>query len=259
MAQTETGGPSFGEARFALKPGPIALTLLLAVAIPFLSLATVEFAKSIVKLPERPQMLWMTYYYHHIAQLGYALLAIYLLRLIRPDDYGLHRPEGKSYLGVAILCGLLFGAIMTAVDYWPEIAAAKPPGGDQPIPLTWLNIVGWFTYQGVFAGISNEVFFRGLLLTFLTQRMPGRIAWGGFAMNGAGLVVAVIYALSYSETFLSRPFLVALGQLVYAFAFGVVYAVWREKSRSVLPSIVGQNVSNALETIFIFVMEAAWR
>lgn len=259
MEQTEERATALTDKPFELKPVPILLALLMAAGIPFLSLVTVEFAKLLVKLPERPLMPWIALCYGHAVQFGYALLAIYWLGRRRIEDFGLRRPvpNWKAYALPAVLWGLFFGALMALVDYCPQIVALKPPS-DQPYPLTWFNILGWFFFTIVFAGPSNEVLFRGLLVTYLARRMPGRVSYRGYAMNGAGVVASFIYALSYSESLLTKPFSVALGQMLYALAFGVIAAYWLEKSKSLLEPVIGANVSGVVETALVFTMVAAW-
>jgi membrane protease YdiL (CAAX protease family) len=259
MEQLDNGAApeSASSQRFRLEVGPIATALLLGIAILLLSALSVDVVEHFTRLPERPQMPWIREFYEHVAQLAYALAAIAIIGKYRPADHGLHRPQGNSYVGAAIGWGLLFGVLMTFVDYWPQILAHKPPA-DKPYPLTVLNIAGWFSFEGVFAGPSEEVLFRGLLVTYLTQAMPGRVSFRGYAMNGAGIVVAVLFALAHFGNFFTEPFLSALGQQFYAVALGVLYAYWFEKSRSLLAPIVGHNVSNVTEYVFIFAMVALW-
>jgi membrane protease YdiL (CAAX protease family) len=88
--------------------------------------------------------------------------------------------------------------------------------------------------------------------------MPGRVRLWGYEMNGAGLVVAAVFALMHAGSFFSDPFWSASGQLVYAFALGVLYAYWLEKSKSVLAPIVGHNVSDLTEYALLFLMVAFW-
>lgn len=243
---------------FKLKAVPILIAVGLGIGILFLSFLSVEIVKLIVKLPERPQMPWIVEYYEHFFLLVYALAAIRIVGNHRPADYGLHLPLGKSYIGAAVAWGLIFGVVMLLVDYWPNILAHKPPS-DKPYPLTAINIAGWLSFEGLFVGPSEEPLFRGLLVTYLAQAMPGRVSWRGYTMNGAGVVVAVLFALAHIFNFLTEPFLSALGQQFYAIAIGIFYAYWFEKSRSLLAPIVGHNISNATEYGLIFALVALWR
>lgn len=43
-----------------------------------------------------------------------------------------------------------------------------------------------------------------------------------------------------------------VGQQIYAFALGVLYAYWLEKSKSIVAPIVGHNVSDVSEYAIVF-------
>ncbi len=240
-----------------LRAWPILFTVLLGLFIPIFSALIVDVVEHFIHLPDRPNMAWQRHYYDHAVQLVLALIAILIFKIFLRADYGLHRPPGKSYVRAAILWGLFFGVLMTAVDYWPQILAHKPPS-DRPYPLTPLNVAGWLSFEGVFVGPSDETLFRGLLVTYLAAAMPGRISLWRFDMNVAGVVVALIFALASFFSFFTEPFAIAFGQQIYAFALGILYAYWFEKSRSLLAPIIGHNVGAVVEYIFIFAMVAAW-
>ncbi|MGB8363331.1 MAG: CPBP family intramembrane glutamic endopeptidase [Rhizomicrobium sp.] len=255
-----SAAPAEGRAiqeRFALKAIPILIAIALGVGILVLSSVTVEIVKLFAKLPERPQMPWIAEFYEHFAMLAYTLLAIRFMRQRYPGDYGLVAPAGRSYIGIAIGWGLFFGAAMMLVDYGPQLLSHKPPA-DQPYPLTAINIAGWFSYQGLVAGPSEEVLLRGLLVTYLILSMPGRVSWRGYTMNGAGIVVAVLVAAPHLGAFFTQAFLSALGRVLYTFAFGVLSAYWLEKSRSLAASVVFHSVGALSEYALIFAVVAAW-
>jgi hypothetical protein len=49
-----------------------------------------------------------------------------------------------------------------------------------------------------------------------------------------------------------------LGQQIYAFALGVLYAYWLEKSQSILAPIVGHNVGDVVEYAILFLWVGAF-
>ncbi|MGD0144487.1 MAG: CPBP family intramembrane glutamic endopeptidase [Rhizomicrobium sp.] len=240
-----------------LRTWPILFTILLGFGIPVLAELIVLIVQHFVDLPDRPANPWMEYYYGHAAQLVLALIAIVIMKGFVKGDYGVHAPRGDSYVGAAIFWGILFGVMMTLVDYWPQIAAHRAPSAP-PYELTPLNVTGWLSFEGIFVGPSEELLFRGLLVTYLASAIPGRISFLRFEMNAAGVIVALIFALAHVYSFVGHPFWIAFGQQFYAFALGVLYAYWFEKSRSLLAPIVGHNVSDLTEFILIFAMVAAW-
>lgn len=198
--------------------------------------------------PTGPTLPWL--YSHHAFQLAFALLAIAVFKRIVPADYGLHRPRAKTYVRPAVLWGAFFGVLMTVVDYAPQLLAHTVPILDYP--LTPANVSGWLFFEGVYVGPTEEIPFRALLVTYLAATMPGRLRLGRFEMNGAGVLVALLFALLHATSFWAEPWPLALGQQVYAFALGVLYAYWLEKSGSVLAPIIGHNVSDVVEYALLF-------
>ena len=116
--------------------------------------------------------------------------------------------------------------------------------------------MGWLFFEGVYVGPTEEVPFRALLVTYLAATMPGRLRLGRFEMNWAGVIVALIFALLHATNFSLRAWPLALGQQLYAFALGVLYAYWLEKSKSVVAPIIGHNVGDALEYALMFLWVA---
>ena len=254
MEQGDTSIAASSDAPFALKPLPILIAILLGLIA--LSAITVDAAEHFLHLVDRPTMRWIDEGYVELAQLFYACVAIYFMQRTHPGDYGLKWPPGKSYVLQALLWGLLFGIVATLTDYAPLLIAHRPPS--QPYGLSPINITGWLTFDGMISSTSDETLLRGLIVTYLTMAMPGRVTYRGYTMNGAGVVVAALYALAHIGNFFLMPFLMALAQIVYLFAQGVLLAYWFEKSGSLLAPFVGRGVTNVVERICLFAMVAAW-
>jgi len=203
-----------------------------------------------------PLLPWL--YSQHFFQTALALIAIALIRLVFPFDAGLRRPPGKSYILPAILWGVFFGVLMTVVDYAPQLLAHKPPPIDGA-DLSSASIGGWLFFEGVYVGPTEEILFRSLLVGYLIAALPGKLRLGRCEMSWAGVIVAAIFALAHAANFFTRPSFAAAGQQIYAFALGVLYAYWFEKSRSIVAPIVGHNVSDVTEYAICFVLIALWR
>jgi membrane protease YdiL (CAAX protease family) len=199
-------------------------------------------------------MPWTVLYFGHTGVLLAALLCIVLLGHGRFREFGFKAPADNRYVHTALLFGVLFGMVMTAADYSHNIIAHLPPDN---FFLTSTNLAGSLTFGGLYAGTVEEILFRGLLMTFLMQRMSGRLRLGRFDVHVAGVIVAVLFSLSHLGSFWTESFRVAASQQAYAFVWGVIYAYWYEKSGSLLPSIIGHNLGNLVEYLFAFLM--AWR
>lgn len=243
------------EPPFRLKIVPLVVVAVLGFALPYLAAYSAFFCARFFHTPSPagPTLPWL--YAHHAFQLVWALIAIAVVKRFVPADYGLHLPKEKSYVGAALLWGVFFGVLMTLVDYAPElIAHTKPALG---YPLSTANVTGWLFFEGVYVGPTEEIPFRALLVTYLAATMPGKLRMGRFSMNWAGVIVAVIFALLHATNFETRHWPMALGQQIYAFALGVLYAYWLEKSRSIVAPIIGHNAGDVVEYAILFAW-VAW-
>jgi membrane protease YdiL (CAAX protease family) len=242
-------------ARLRLKILPLVVVTVMGMGLPYLAAYAAYFSSLLVHTPSPhgPTLPWL--YMQHGVQCLLALLAIAVVRRYVPADYGLHWPREKTYIVPAILWGVAFGVLMTVVDYAPELLAHRKP--DPGFPLTAGNVTGWLFFEGVYVGPTEEIPFRALLVTYLAAAMPGRLRIGRFEMNWAGVIVALIFALLHATNFSTRAWPQALGQQVYAFALGVLYAYWLEKSRSVVAPSIGHNVGDVVEYGLLFAW-VAW-
>lgn len=240
-----------GPPRLRLKLIPLLVTAALALGVPMAGVILTAWTGRLLHLHMQfgANLSWL--YIQHAGQFIVALLVIAILKYrIVPADYGLHWPRGKTYLWPAILWGVFFGVLMTVVDYAPQIfmharihstAAASPA-----------SVWGWIFFEGVYVGPTEEIPFRALLVTYLMATMPGKLRMGRFEMSWAGVIVAAMFALLHATNFATRDWPLALGQQIYAFALGVLYAYWLEKSRSVLASSIGHNVGDVVEYLIAF-------
>jgi hypothetical protein len=198
---------------------------------------------------------WMLYYFGHTGMLTAALVLIYLMSGGHFQKFGLRLPVAKSYVAASFSWGIVFGVIMTIVDYLPDLLRHTAPA----FSLSARNVVGWLSFEGLFAGTAEEILFRGLLVSYLASKISGRVRIGSFDLHIAGVIVALLFCLAHFGSFLDRPFWVALGQQTYAFVWAIFYAYWLEKSGSVLAPIIGHNVGNFIEYCFVFLMVWFWR
>lgn len=228
-----------------LKVLPLLVVAALGFGLPYLAAYAAFFSSRLFHTPSPHGATLPWLYMQHGFQLVFGLIAIAVLKWLVPGDYGLHPPRGKTYIGAAILWGLFFGVLMTVVDYAPHLLAGTKP--DLGFPLNAPNVSGWLFFEGVYVGPTEEIPFRALLVTYLAMTMPGTLRIGRFQMNWAGIIVALIFALLHATNFSLRAWPLALGQQIYAFALGVLYAYWLEKSRSVVAPIIGHNVGDFVE------------
>jgi hypothetical protein len=235
----------------AITPGAaLAVTIAAGAGLPLLAGAAAPFAGRLFGLSIRPGFNLPYLYVQHGLGLALALALIGIARRVVPADYGLHWPRGKTYIPQAAAWGAAFAVIMTLVGFAPEILAGHAPLLDYK--LTPANVSGWLFFEGIYVGPTEEIPFRALLVTFLAAAAPGRVRLGRYEMNQAGVTVAIIFALTHVTSFWTTWWPLALGQQVYAFALGVLYAYWLEKSGSVVAPIVGHNVGDGLAYVIMY-------
>ena len=161
---------SQSEPRFRLKPVPILVTAALGYGLPLVAALCAILCNKIfhTPAPDGPLLPWL--YIHHGFQLLLALAVIAVMKFkLLPADYGLHWPRGDSYIWPAVLWGAFFGALMTVVDYAPQLMAHSKP--DPGFPLTPGDIRGWLFFEGVYVGPTEEIPFRALLVTYLATKI----------------------------------------------------------------------------------------
>jgi uncharacterized protein len=200
---------------------------------------------------------WLALLANHMLMLVTAIALIAWFSRGNFSEYGLLWPKRKRYVSSAIWWGAAFGLLMTVVDYLPQILRHIPPP-DTPA-LTTRSIGAWLFFEGIFVGPTEEIPFRGLLQTFLMQRTSGLIRFWKYEMHVAGVILALLFALAHLSSFWTENFWIALGQQIYAFALGILYAYWREKSGSLLAPIIGHNVSDGIECVLTFLLAWIWR
>lgn len=237
-----------------LKLVPILVVAALGFGLPYLAGYAAFFSSKWLHTPSPHGATLPWLYAQHAFQLIVALIAIAITKRFVPADYGLHLPRGKTYIGAAVLWGLIFGVLMTLVDYAPQLLAGTRP--DLGFPLTGPNVSGWLFFEGVYVGPTEEIPFRALLVTYLAATMPGKLHIGRYNMNWAGVIVALIFALLHAGNFSLRAWPLALGQQIYAFALGVLYAYWLEKSQSIVAPIVGHNIGDVAEYAIVIAWAA---
>lgn len=104
-----------------------------------------------------------------------------------------------------------------------------------PEGVTWLSGVGMFLLGGVAAPIGEELFFRGVLYTFIRER------WGVWpAVSISSLIFAVVHGD------------VAVG--VSALALGVIFALLFEYSRSLWAPVLAHVINNGAKIALLYLL-----
>lgn len=229
---------------------PVVVVLLMAVGIIVLTEILTPYAKDLF-IPETINSYrWAYLHLHHLIQM---FLAMILMLLMGGGyrSYGFNLKSDNLYIWPAIFVGVLFGVIMTLVDHVPTIISGAQITGWE---LTTTNVVGWLSFEWIFAGLSEEIFIRGLMMTYLMTKFSGHVRFFKWDVHVAGVIIAGLFALMHISTFWSGNLIYAIGQQIYAFILGLCYAYFFEKSRSLLSPIISHNISNGVEYVILFIL-----
>jgi membrane protease YdiL (CAAX protease family) len=215
--------------------GPLGLAAALGFGLPWLAARLTDFA------PIHGQLGKL--YLQHGLQALFALGVIVFVRRWAPGDYGIIWPRGRTYIRAALLGGAVY-ALVAAFSV-VAVTGRLPTTG---FPLTPSNVTGWMGFEAIYVGPTEEVLFRGLLIGYLAATVPRCVRLGRFDLSLGGYAAALIFALSH-WAYGGAPFLLALGQQVFAFALGLFYAWLFERSGSVLAPVVAHNAGDGLLTL----------
>lgn len=213
-----------------------------------------EFFTNYAVRPFDPETLreyrWIWLYFHHLFQMVLAIITILILGG-GFKNYGFTLKSKDLYISPAIIVGVMFGIIMTLVDHLPTILIGSKITG---YALNTTNVLGWLSFEWVFAGLSEEIFIRGLMMTFLMKYFDGHVRFFKWDVHIAGVIIAVMFALMHMSSFWSGNLIYAIGQQIYAFILGLCYAYFYEKSGSLFSPILSHNLSNGIEFVILFLL-----
>lgn len=186
---------------------------------------------------------------HHILQGLFALFAILILsRLFKTSlkDFGFNLNECRYAVSLVLRFSLFWfflqGSIGVLMMVFGDTSAAFQ------FPLTARNFGGYFAFQILLSGTSEEVLFRALVMSpiFIIGKRAG-LPEKSSALLAGGIATLIFMLAHINITF--APFRVTdfnLLQQLTVFTFGAFYAFLFTKTRSLLGPILAHNLLNAI-------------
>ncbi len=186
---------------------------------------------------------------HHIWQGLFALLAILLLtRIFRISlkEFGFNLNEWRYAVRLVLLFCLFWfffqGTIGVLMMLFGNTSAAFH------FPLTAWNFGGYFAFQIMLSGTSEEILFRALVMTpLLVYGARAGLAEKPNALLASGIATLIFMLAHINITF--NPLRVThfnLLQQLTVFTFGAFYAFLFVRTRSLLGPILAHNLLNAV-------------
>lgn len=192
-----------------------------------------------------PNRAFMWISVHHIVQAVIILLLMIIIVKFSPlsfNSFGLqvgNKKVGIRYVKIFTLGFLVYALVSIGMVLMFNTF------NQFPYPLSFRNAIGQLSFQLFLSGPSEELIFRGFVMTILALFIHRRILNNRFSI--VNIIAAIIFVLAHVGFKLS-PFELTYDpmQLVYVFVLGVVYGDCFEKTKSVIYPMLLHSISNVI-------------
>lgn len=188
---------------------------------------------------------WISAYDHHWWQLVLALVAVAGVSRGRASAWGLNVANWRLSLKLFWRFVPIFTLVIVIWNVLPPLLSGHPPRFNYEV--TTANVIGWMTYMWLFAGISEEILFRGLIQTYLSKTWTENWSVGGVTIPSAGFAATIIFCLAHIDGWpVNWP------QQLFAFGLGIFYSVVYQRTGSLLTPMLAHNFSNGIIMVALY-------
>lgn len=188
---------------------------------------------------------WLVHYYMmEVPMLLISLLMIRRLSKGEFGDYGFNLRSGDLKLAPSLWIGVVFALVMALIDYLPPIVQGSFRIG---YDLTFINVLGTMSFMWIFVGIAEETLSRGLIQTYLMNKMDGDVKILRWDIHNGTIVAAAIFGLSHFFNVYRQPLEFVIPQIIYATIFGLIAGYVYQQTHSLAGPIIMHNVADGLE------------
>jgi membrane protease YdiL (CAAX protease family) len=176
----------------------------------------------------------------HVPQFLIPFVAIWFITKGRLGQYGFNLRQlppfftHRRMFGV----GLVFGLLMS-LRYIPPLMEGVPV--DVPQPVTLASIVGNMTFQWIVVGVAEETMFRGLIQTYLMNKLSGHMTILGHEMHIGTVIGAGLWGLFHFINVLVMPVASVVFFVALTSVAGLLMGYAYEKTGSLLTTIIVHN------------------
>lgn len=190
----------------------------------------------------------------HILLLFLPMLLMKLWLTRRLCDYGFNLNDYKSSLKIFCWFCLIYLVPVFFINALPYIVNGKPPGFNYP--LNARNIACKLSYMYLLTGTGEEPLFRGFVIVLLSQSWKRIFRIWGIEISSAGLIATALFMIAHIR-FTVFPFEVAYiswPQQIWALGLGLCYAVFFQKTKSLLCPVLSHGYSNGIIFTILYLM-----
>lgn len=201
-------------------------------AIPYLASMPLPLFAPLADRVDPPRY-WALQTIHQLFAAALAVTAIKLVSTRSLAEWGFNiRHFGRSLTYVAV-----FAVIVTGPTYLLLQTTPAPTGSIDRFGIVAVLLAHLFVI-----GTTQEILYRGFLMTFLGQQWTGTWRLFGINWSKAGVLAAVVFSLSHVRPY---PPFIWPAQLVLALVYGLAYAFMYERTRSLVGPSLAHGYSNA--------------
>lgn len=186
-----------------------------------------------------PYDYWFPQTVHQISQAALTLLLMRVFSRMPLRDWGLNLRHWRLSLGVFAL----FSVVWLVPAWWLVQRAPAPT-----TPIRPAEIAAVLAAHFLITGLTQEILFRGFVMTFLSTHWRAGSTWKGWTLSHAGLWSTLLFVLAHVK--FSPPYFQPW-QLAASFALGLYYAVLFERTRSLLGPALSHNYSNGAYVLLL--------
>ena len=153
------------------------------------------------------------------------------------EQLRLFLPERRKFIAF-VLPSAAWVALAVAWPFTPFNPLTHPNASDPVIGLNNAfdnNVFATIIYLAILVSIVEEMFFRGMIITFLANATHATIAV---------FISAVVFALLHID-----PSYFSMNQVIYIFCLGTIFGTAAMVTRSIWPGVLMHSMNNSLVTL----------
>lgn len=218
--------------------GDLLVATIIAVALPLFAGFPLPLVREL-GLRLDPYQYWFPQTIHQISQ---ATLALLLMRIFSPmplREWGFNLREWRLSLRVFAM----FCVIWLVPAFWLVQRASTPT-----TPIHPGQMVAVLVSHFVITGFTQEILFRGFMMTYLASQWRDGYQWNGWRLSHAGLWATGLFVLAHVKF---MPPYIELWQLAASLGLGLYYALLFERTGSLLGPALSHNYSNGAYVLLL--------
>jgi membrane protease YdiL (CAAX protease family) len=207
------------------------LAALIALGLPWIAAIVVPFARQI---PWDHNGYWLLPTVHQLSMLLLTLVVMKVVSRRSLRDWGFN----AHGLGLSLKHAGIFAALFTFPLYALMDSAPAPQASISTVDMAAVLFTHFFIIS-----FTQEVLFRGFVITFLSTRWSRTLRLGAIEISIAGLWSALIFTLAHVKP--SPPYFWP-PQILFSLVFGLAYAAMYARTHSLLGVTLAHGYSNSI-------------